>query len=35
MTALRAAVGKYTAFLEPHQLPEGEARRARPPLTLH
>ena len=35
MTALRAAIGKYTAFLEPHQLPEGEARRARPPLTLH
>ena len=35
MAALRAAIEKYTAILEPHQLPEGDARRARPPATQH
>jgi hypothetical protein len=35
MAALRAAIEKYTAVLEPHQLPEGEARRARPPATVN
>jgi len=35
MAALRAAIEKYTAVLEPHQLPEGDARRVRPPLTQH
>ena len=35
MAALRAAIEKYTTILEPHQLPEGDARRARPPATQH
>jgi hypothetical protein len=35
MAALRAAIEKYTAILEPHQVPEGDARRVRPPSTQH
>lgn len=35
MPALRAAIEKYTAILEPYQLPVGDSRRGRPPLTLH
>jgi hypothetical protein len=35
MAALRAAIEKYTAILEPHQLPQGDARRGRPPATVH
>jgi hypothetical protein len=35
MAALRAAIEKYTAILEPFQLPPGDPRRGRPPLTLH
>lgn len=35
MTALRAAIEKYTAILEPNQLPRDDPRRGRPPLTLH
>jgi hypothetical protein len=34
MAALRAAIEKYTAILEPHQLPQDQ-RRVRPPSTLH
>ena len=34
MPALRAALEKYTALLEPHQVPEAD-RRARPAATLH
>lgn len=33
--ALRAVVEKYTAILEPFQLPPDDPRRGRPPLTLH
>jgi hypothetical protein len=33
--ALRAAIEKYTAILEPFQLPEGDPRRGRPSLTVH
>jgi hypothetical protein len=35
VAALRAAIEKYTAILEPNQLPPGDPRRSRPPLTLH
>lgn len=35
MAGLRAAIEKYTAMLEPHQLPEGDLRRGRPLLTQH
>ena len=35
MTALRTAIEKYTAILEPHQLPAGDPLRGRPPLTVH
>ncbi len=35
MAALRAAIEKYTAILEPCQLPPGDPRRGRPPLALH
>ena len=35
MATLRAAIEKSTAILEPHQLPEGDPRRGRPPLTQH
>jgi hypothetical protein len=35
MVALRTSIEKYTAILEPHQVPEGDARRVRPPLTQH
>ena len=35
MTALRAALEKYTAILEPNQVPQGDPRRGRPPLTVH
>jgi len=35
MTALRAAIEKYTAILEPNQVPQGDPRRGRPPATLH
>jgi len=35
VAALRAAIEKYTAILEPHQLPEGDPRRGRPPSTQH
>jgi hypothetical protein len=31
MAALRAAIEKYTAVLEPHQVPPGDPRRGRPP----
>jgi hypothetical protein len=33
--ALRTAFTKYTAILEPQQLPRNDPRRGRPPLTLH
>jgi hypothetical protein len=33
MAALRALVVKYTAILEPHQVPPSDPRRGRPPLT--
>jgi hypothetical protein len=33
MAALRALVAKYTAILEPHQVPPSDPRRGRPPLT--
>ena len=32
---LRAVIEKYTAILEPFQLPPNDPRRGRPPLTLH
>jgi hypothetical protein len=36
MPALRAAIEKYTAILEPFQIPQGDPRRnARPPATQH
>ncbi|MBZ5583328.1 MAG: hypothetical protein LAQ30_14190 [Acidobacteriia bacterium] len=35
MAALRAAIERYTAVLEPNQLPQGDQRRGRPPATLH
>ena len=35
MAALRAAIEKYTAILEPYQLPPGDPRRSRPPLKQH
>ncbi|MEJ2145641.1 MAG: hypothetical protein P8020_10940 [Acidobacteriota bacterium] len=35
MTALRTIVEKYTAILEPFQVPPGDPRRGKPPLTLH
>jgi hypothetical protein len=36
MPALRAAIEKYTAILEPFQIPQGDPRRnARPPATVH
>ncbi len=35
MPALRAAIEKYTAILEPYQVPQGDPRRGRPPLNLH
>jgi len=33
--ALRSAIEKYTAILEPYQLPRDDPRRGRPPLTVH
>jgi len=35
LSVLRAAIEKYTAILEPYQLPRDDPRRGRPPLTLH
>ncbi len=35
VAALRAAIEKYTAILEPNQLPPGDARRGRPPASVH
>jgi hypothetical protein len=35
LAALRAVIEKYTATLDPFQLPPGDPRRGRPPLTLH
>ncbi len=35
MPALRSAIEKYTAILEPFQVPPGDPRRGKPPLTLH
>ena len=36
MAALRAAIEKYTAILEPFQIPQGDPRRtARPPASYH
>jgi hypothetical protein len=35
MMALRAAIEKYTAILEPNQLPRNDPRRGRPPSTVH
>ncbi|MEO8597267.1 MAG: hypothetical protein ABI759_28370 [Candidatus Solibacter sp.] len=36
LPALRAAIEKYTALLEPHQVKQDDAlRRARPPATVH
>jgi hypothetical protein len=35
LAALRAAIEKYTAILEPYQLATGDPRRGRPPLALH
>jgi hypothetical protein len=35
LSALRAAIEKYTAILELYQLPRDDPRRGRPPLTLH
>jgi hypothetical protein len=35
MAALRAAIEKYTAILEPFRVPQGDPRRGRPPSTLH
>jgi hypothetical protein len=35
MPALRAAMEKYTAILEPFQLPRGDPRRGRPPANVH
>jgi hypothetical protein len=34
MAALRAAMEKYTTILEPFQLPPGDPRRGRPPLSF-
>jgi hypothetical protein len=35
LMALRAAIEKYTAILEPYQLSRDDPRRGRPPLTMH
>lgn len=35
MPALRTALEKYTAILEPFELPQGDPRRGRPPANLH
>jgi hypothetical protein len=35
MPALRMVIEKYTAILEPNQLPQGDQRRSRPPLKQH
>jgi hypothetical protein len=35
MTALRAAIERYTALLEPFQIPVGDPRRGQPPATVH
>ena len=35
MPALRAAIEKYTAILEPFQVPKGDPRRGNPPATVH
>jgi hypothetical protein len=35
MPALRAAIEKYTAILEPFQLPQGDPRRGAPPAGVH
>ena len=35
VAALRAVIEKYTATLEPFQLPPDDPQRGRPPLTLH
>jgi hypothetical protein len=35
LPALRSAIEKYTAILEPFQVPSTEVRRAKPPLNLH
>jgi hypothetical protein len=35
LAGLRAVMEKYTAILEPFQLPPDDTRRGRPPLTLH
>jgi hypothetical protein len=35
MAALRAAIEKYTAILEPNQVPQGDPRRGSPPLTVN
>lgn len=35
MKALRAAIEKYTATLEPYQVPPGDPRRGRPPLSVN
>jgi hypothetical protein len=34
LAALRAAIEKYTTILEPHQVPQGDPRRGRPPANL-
>lgn len=35
MAELRAAIEKYTAILEPFQVPRGDPRRGNPPSTVH
>jgi hypothetical protein len=35
LPALREAIEKYTAILEPFQLPQNDPRRGPPPSTLH
>jgi hypothetical protein len=35
MAALRVAIEKYTAVLEPFQLPQGDPRRGAPPTSVH
>ena len=35
LAALRTAIEKYTAILEPNQLPPGDPRRGRPPASVH
>ena len=35
MPALRAGIEKYTAILEPFQMPPGDPRRGRPPANVH